>query len=196
MANVQHHHHRRKKRAGGLDHDDDERTDYAHGPLERSQPVEEDDSPFKSASAVDGPEAESSANAGDVIREVEDEHPKAPPSEVPIQDLLVPPNKRRDEKISAGYEIVSSPRARVYTIENDPSMSIISSGDESWEHVSQDGEADAGDDDDVAVITPDPDRKQYAEILKQPSPRPPLKSMTSTPDHYNAPLPPHRPSES
>lgn len=64
--------------------------------------------------------------------------------------------------------MVSSPQARVYTIEDtpDPSMSIISSGDESWEHVSQDGDDD---EDRLSVITAD-DRKRYAEVLKQPSP--------------------------
>lgn len=58
----------------------------------------------------------------------------------------------------------------MYTIEDtpDPSMSIISSGDESWEHISQDG-GDGEDEDRLSVITAD-NRKQYADALKQPSP--------------------------
>jgi hypothetical protein len=70
-----------------------------------------------------------------------------------------------DEKISGGYEIVSSPRSRVYTIETDPSMSIISSGDESWEHI------DHEDNDGSPVETDyDLERKAYSEVVKDIAP--------------------------
>lgn len=60
--------------------------------------------------------------------------------------------------------MVPSPQARVYTIESsDPSLSMISSGDESWEHVEND-EKDL--DDDISLVTDD--RKQYADVVKQP----------------------------
>lgn len=61
-------------------------------------------------------------------------------------------------------------------------MSIISSGDESWEHVSND------EDDGVSVVTDvDPDRKQYAEVVKDPSDaKPTSKTPSETSDAQNS----------
>lgn len=80
-----------------------------------------------------------------------------------------------DEKISAGYEMVPSPQARVYTIESDPSMSMISSGDESWEHVDDEEKDKEGSENGAGLIVED--KKDYAEILKQPSPRRPPRTI-------------------
>lgn len=226
-------HHRRK--AKGLDIDEDDVVDYSNEPLETSVVNEagtDDSNPFRDPSSVDSEAPPVSEESGTTAQLSESkEEPRVPRTEVPIEDLLAPPKRKgeysgflhnsqnsklsfvcQDEKISAGYEMVSSPRARVYAIEDvqDPSMqmSIISSGDESWEHLSQ-GSASTPDDASDFEI----DRKAYAEVLKEPSPSPrpgaspaggkepplfshsprtPLSSRTQLPSNPNSPRVPPR----
>jgi len=120
---------------------DDDRVDYANESLRFSEL---------------GDEARSLSGGGsDHPHGFVDNELALPRTQVPIEEHIIAVKTKDDHNITKDYEIITSPKSRLLELDDDPTMTMSSMSDESWEHVENESEGGRM------------ERKAYAEVVKE-----------------------------